>query len=302
MSGGRPAIRTGKKLVLGAEIAHMIQAADVTQAVAASYIDTGQGRIAGLLKGAGSITVGDLERLANKLGFTDPEYHAVLRDLRRDNHKRGHWDSGYRRAYHEDMRLLVDVESMAEEIRAAVVEVLPGLAQTRAYIEAQLEGAGEDGGAEATEGPTFEDYVTARLARQEILDGPNPPMVRWVMSESCLRRVWGSRAVMAEAIRHVVKLSRRRNVFAQVLPFDAPAERRSSIGNRFTLMRVPSPGVAGPVDLAYVEGEGRISYLDDKKALKAHDAAWSRLTAAALSYSESREFMEHVAEEFERSA
>nr|WP_249028321.1 Scr1 family TA system antitoxin-like transcriptional regulator [Saccharopolyspora spinosa] len=40
------------------------------------------------------------------------------------------------------------------------------------------------------------------------------------------------------------------------------------------------------MELAYVEGENEIRYLDDKKALKAHEAAWARLAKSALAFVE----------------
>ena len=67
----------------------------------------------------------------------------------------------------------------------------------------------------------------------------------------------------------------------QVLPFRAQPGRRSPIGNRFTVVRVPSPGTAGPLELAYTEAEGEIRYLDDRKALAAYESAWVRLGRAS---------------------
>ena len=40
-------------------------------------------RIAMLIGGASAITIGDLERLATALGFTDPGYLLALQELRR---------------------------------------------------------------------------------------------------------------------------------------------------------------------------------------------------------------------------
>ncbi|WP_168589691.1 Scr1 family TA system antitoxin-like transcriptional regulator [Saccharopolyspora sp. ASAGF58] len=64
------------------------------------------------------------------------------------------------------------------------------------------------------------------------------------------------------------------------------------------LLRVPSPGQAGPLELAYVEGVAEIRYIDDKKALAAHVTAWARLSAAALNFAETRKFLAQVAREF----
>src|SRR5262245_54748612 len=108
---------TIKKKQLGREILHMITTAGVTQEKAGALIDAGQSRIAGLIKGEGQISVGDLIMLANGLGFTDPGYHQTLRDIRKDNHKRGHWTTGLNRAYREDLRLLVDMEKISDKIR-----------------------------------------------------------------------------------------------------------------------------------------------------------------------------------------
>src|SRR5262245_6642785 len=107
------AVRTAKKWLLGREIAHMVAAAGLKQEDAGAVLEMGQSKISGLLKGSGNISVGDLERLANRLGFTDPGHHAALFELRRDNHKRDFWSMGYRRAYREEMRLRIDLEKHA---------------------------------------------------------------------------------------------------------------------------------------------------------------------------------------------
>ncbi|WP_439664778.1 Scr1 family TA system antitoxin-like transcriptional regulator [Lentzea sp. HUAS TT2] len=70
------------------------------------------------------------------------------------------------------------------------------------------------------------------------------------------------------------------------------------LGTSFTLVRVPSPGAAGHLELAYTESESQIRYLDDELSLNAHDQAHARLPAAALSYEKSREFMRQVARDF----
>jgi hypothetical protein len=190
------------------------------------------------------------------------------------------------------MRLLVDAETQADQIRSAACEVVPGLLQCPAYVRALY------GDAPDPDDLTLEDRVQARVARQAIYRRNDPPLVHFVLSESCLRRVFGDRAVMREQLTHMIRLTDRPTVMVQVLPFDAPSGRRSPIGNRFTILRIPSPGYAGPLELVYAEGEGDIRYLDHKGALMAHDLAWTRLSTAALSFADSREFMKDVANGF----
>lgn len=287
-------VRTAKKLLLGREIAHMIESAGISQGEAAKLIETSQSRIALLINGGGSISPGDLVLLADKLGFEDEGYKAALRELRRDNHKRGFWTTGHNRAYSEDLRLLVDLEKHADQISAAQVEVVPGLLQCESYVRAQHADRTE------TSDVSLEDQIQARLARQDILDEPEPAVVQFVLSESCLRRVWGDAEVMREQIDYLIKLSKRPNIMLQVMPFDQPPGHRSPIASPFTLIHVPSPGAAGPLELVYVEGEGEIRYLDDKKALAAHQAAWARVSNAALRFEETRKFLKSVLQDFRK--
>jgi hypothetical protein len=290
---------TGKKILLGREIAYMISHAGSSQAQAAAFIETSPARIAGLIKGQGTISVGDLERLAAKLGFTDPHYIEVLQELRRDNHRRGFWTTGYRRAYAEDVRLLVTLEELAEELRSVDVEVMPGLTQCESYVRALHEHPELD---EYPDCPSTDDSVRARLARQEVLARDDPPMFSAVISESALRRIYGGREVMLEQLEHLMALSQRPNVQIQIMPFDVtPA--RMSMAYHYVLLTVPSPGAAGPLHIAYVESEGSdIRYRDDKKAFAARDTAWRRLTATALSPVDSLKFMHDVARSFHRKS
>ncbi|MGP4015054.1 DUF5753 domain-containing protein [Saccharopolyspora sp. 5N708] len=169
--------------------------------------------------------------------------------------------------YSEDLRLLVDSEKHADQIRSVQVEVVPGLVQCESYVRAMHADEPDN------QDVSLEDKIRARLARQDILDKPEPPVVHFVLSESCLRRVWGDSEVMREQIDYLIKLSDRPNIHLQVMPFDQPHGRRSPIGNRFTMIRMPTSGAAGPLELVYVEGEGEIRDLDDKKALAAHEKA-----------------------------
>lgn len=285
-------VRSAKKLLLGREIAHMLETAGMSQVDAARLMETSSSRFASLINGGSNITAGELVMLADRLGFKDPGYQEALRELRRDNHKRGFWSTGYNRAYSEDLRLRVDLERNADQLRTVESEIVPGLLQCETYVRAIYADEPE------SEELTLEDWVRARMARQEILDKDNPPITQFVLSESCLRRMWGDADVMREQIEYVIVLSRRRNVMIQVMPFQLPAGHRARISNPFTLIRVPSPGAAGPLELAYTEGDAEIRYLDDKRALAAYERSWARRTAAALSFEDSREFMRQTVREF----
>jgi hypothetical protein len=263
-----------------------------SHAQAAELIGVSQTKMTALTNGIGTITVGDLDMLARKLGFTDERYINDLMEIRRDNHKRGFWSTGHNRVYPAEFRLMVDLERNADSLRYCQSEIAPGVAQWEGYVRALLDGVAEQ------DGVTVEDMVQARLARGKVVTGDaagqdrEPPQTSMVLSESSLRREYGSTEIMREQMEHLYKLSKLPNILIQVLPFKS--KQKTVLTSSFVLVRVPSPGIAGPLEIAYAEGEGDVRYLDDKDALNAHDKTWARLTAAALNADDSRKFIRYV--------
>lgn len=296
-----------KRVMVGREVRRMIEDTTVfqsqderaTHARVAQLMETRQSRITALTKGEAPISQGELLTLANRLGFTDPEYQGILLELNRDSHKRGYWTTGYNRAYFPDMRLLVDIEGSADLIHAAYVEIIPGLVQCEEYIRV-LDGDSRH----QDETVTFDDMVQARLARQEILDDSRTSLreLRIVMSESCLRRQYGTPLVMQRQMEHLIKFSQHPKVYLQVLPFQTVARNPLYVASSFTLLRVPSAGMAGPLEIAYSEGTGEIRYMDTQKALDDRKATWSNFSSNAMSEVDSRHFLDEVAADWERLA
>ncbi|QTR02114.1 DNA-binding protein, partial [Saccharothrix algeriensis] len=139
--------------------------------------------------------------------------------------------------------------------------------------------------------------VKARLVRQDIFYKPDPPQVAFVISESALRRQYAAPEVMREQINYMIKLSKLPNIRLQVLPFKTLLQA-TSIRDGFVLLRIPSPGVAGPLEFAYTENQAEVRYIDDKKVVATLDGQWARLTGASLGFEETRRFMRKVASEY----
>jgi hypothetical protein len=241
-----------------------------------------------VINGRAAISYGDLLTLARELKLEDGHTDTLVA-LHQDSNKRGFWSTGYNRAYHEDFRLMVDLESSAELLRCLESEIAPDLLQCEAYIRALFAAQGG-----AVGEPSVEDWVQARLQRQEVLTRNNPIQYHVVLSESCLWREYGGVAVMREQLDHMHKLSRRENVLLQILTFKEKASGTQVATRPFILVRVPSPGVAGPLEVGYIQGEQEIRYIDDKKALDAYEKAWRILTAAALPAEDSRRFIRYI--------
>ncbi|GGP49458.1 helix-turn-helix domain-containing protein [Saccharothrix coeruleofusca] len=279
---------TTKKLLLGKEIAHLRERAGMSQAQAAAIVEKSQSRMADLEAGQSSITPGDLILLLKGFGVADEDHVQALLELRRNNHQRGRWN-GVRAKYSEQFRTMVDLEENCDLIRTVESEVPPGLLQCESFVRALY--------SHGNFGDDLEEHVKARLVRQEIFHKPDPPHVAFVISESSLRRQFGPPEVMREQINYMIKLSRLPNVRLQVLPFKTRVQS-GWIGDRFVLLRIPSPGVAGPLEFAYTENEAELRYLDDKKVVDKLDAVWARLTGVALGFEETRRFLRKVAGDY----
>lgn len=92
------------------------------------------------------------------------------------------------------------------------VAYIPGLLQTKAYARALIENH-----VPPLDEETAEERIVGRMERQEILTGRKPPAaLSFVIYEAALR----SPQADAEQLRHLLEVSRLRNVVIQVLPFE----------------------------------------------------------------------------------
>ncbi|MCX4629180.1 helix-turn-helix transcriptional regulator [Streptomyces sp. NBC_01443] len=180
-----------------------------------------------------------------------------------------------------------EAEAEAKTIREYAPLALPGMLQTEAYARevfiAYQPTATED---------VIAELVTNRLDRAKLLSDPTTPLLWCVLDETVLRRIVGSKAVMAEALRHIAALIRARRIFVQVLPFSAGAH--SSMGGTLKLMTFED---APP--LAYVQGNAMGVLLDDPATVTRHSLTYDLLTASALSPAQSLAVIESAAEDYE---
>jgi transcriptional regulator with XRE-family HTH domain len=283
---------TTRRKQLGYALRYLREQAGLGQEEAGGHIRKRQGRLAEMESGQRIISAEDLATLMQVYRVTDQERIDLLTELRRNNTHRGRW-SGHRAVYPEQFRMFVDLEEDADLIRVVEAEVVPGIVQCEPYVRAMYE---ERSRFEDT--PEVETLVRSRLARREILDKADPPQLLVVTSESSLRRMQGDSEVMRAQIDYLLKVSQRPNVQIQVLPFKTRTYHGASVSHKFMIVRVPSPGVAGPLEVVYIDQLVDLRYLEDKADLVAHDRLWHRLSAAALSPEDSRGFMREVARDY----
>ncbi|MDX2678801.1 helix-turn-helix domain-containing protein [Streptomyces sp. NY05-11A] len=180
-----------------------------------------------------------------------------------------------------------EAEAVATAIRQYAQLLIPGLLQTRAYAEAVFRAYKPT--AQDTE---IDDLVAARLERAHLLDDPTTPLLWAILDEAALRRVVGGRAVMTEAVRHVLNLAGQRRIIVQVLPFGAGAH--AAMDGPLKLMEFED---APP--LSFVEAPDMGKLLDDPATVARHILMFNLLQAAALSPQDSLALLESVAQDYE---
>ncbi|MFF3955500.1 Scr1 family TA system antitoxin-like transcriptional regulator [Streptomyces sp. NPDC001890] len=179
-----------------------------------------------------------------------------------------------------------DAEALAKTIREYAPQLIPGLLQTEAYAHAVIRAyqptAPED---------VINDLVVARLERAQVLADPTTPLFWAVLDETVLRRVVGGPAVMAEALRHILKLAREHRIIVQVLPFSAGAHMAMEGQLKLMSFRDAPP-------LAYLQSLGSGTLHDDPATVKHHELTYDLVAASALSPQASLALIESVAEDY----
>jgi transcriptional regulator with XRE-family HTH domain len=179
-------------------------------------------------------------------------------------------------------------ENDASQIRTFMPLVLPGLVQTREYMEVILRAGSRP--------PTFIRRASeARLRRQEILDRPDgtAPVFRAVITEASLMYRWGSTDDRREQIEQLITVSRKPNVDLRIQRFaDGPPTGMHSMVNIFDL-----PG--DDSRLVYLETDVAIHEVSKREEIDSYILGFSRAQDAALEPGDTTAYLRYLAEQLE---
>jgi hypothetical protein len=178
-----------------------------------------------------------------------------------------------------------DKEAAAIRLRNFELVAIPGLLQTEGYARAFLctrLGAARD---------EVDEEVSARLARQAILDRDNPPVLWVTLDEGVLRRPIGSWGVMREALAHLTEMARRPNIVVQVIPLEAGAHQGLN-GAGFVIAEFDDAPDAAYQDTA-VSGQ----IIKDQDAVRELAHTWDALQRVTLPEAMSLRVIEEAAEQ-----
>ncbi|MFF5556723.1 DUF5753 domain-containing protein [[Kitasatospora] papulosa] len=110
----------------------------------------------------------------------------------------------------------LELEARAARIQEFGASIVPGLLQTEACMRPLFRECNPEARAEVIDG-----CVAARLSRQDILHGDNPPDCWWILNEAAVRQAVGGPAVMYEQLAADLPLMPTERTTIHVVPFGA---------------------------------------------------------------------------------
>ncbi|MFD4665912.1 helix-turn-helix domain-containing protein [Streptomyces halstedii] len=174
-----------------------------------------------------------------------------------------------------------DMEAQSTYISTYQAQVVYGLLQTEEYVRALL----------AVDHPgRLDEMAAARLDRQRILHGANPPALWVVLSEAALLQEVGGHQVMRRQLAHLLSFRDDPWVQIQVLPFTA-GQHAGMMGS-FNLLRFEDDP-----DLYYVDSYDQGHMTANPQVIKERSVGYARLQATALSPEDSATLIARVMEE-----
>lgn len=168
----------------------------------------------------------------------------------------------------------VELEASATKISMWDMRLVPGLLQTADYARLIVKATQP----RATD-EKVEEVVADRMARQLILDRPNPPILSVTLHESVVRQPLPDVGVARRQIEHLIEFAKCPYVTLRILPYPAACLAGSS-GPFFIFSFADQP------DIGTAEGRGAGRLIDGDE-LTDLALIYDRITAAALTEEQS---------------
>jgi len=257
-----------QRLVLGAELRELREAAGVSPEEAARHLTWYDTKISKIENGDGKLTHAQVAKLLELYRATESTAERV-RLLAKEAGRKvpavrvTDWAKKY-----------VALERSATEIKVWFNDSIPGLLQIKDYARAVLSASVVVPSAEV------EEMAASRERRSERLTATNSPLVWIVLGEAAIRSPMGGTAVLRAQLIRLREFATLDNVTIQIVPQSIGAH--SGLGLCFTLLHLASARA-----FAYVESLNSADYLPRPKHTQAYSLVFDRLRVAALSDTDS---------------
>jgi len=270
---------TARRRRLGVELRLLREKAGLTGEEAAARMSWSGSKLSRIERGQVSSNSDDIRDLLELYGVTDPSIRQALILLARESRRRGWWHV-YGDVIPERFDVYLGLEPEACTLRFYHGQLVPGLLQTREYALSLLETHPVP-----VEPHEISRRLELRMRRQQILAREDPPHVWAVLDEAVVHRVIGGPAVMADQLRHLIRMSELPHITVQVLPFGRGAH--PGLDGAFNILEFSEPEVYAP-RLVHTENLTGSLYIEKAKEVRVYSTAFEHLRAAALHPNETR--------------
>jgi transcriptional regulator with XRE-family HTH domain len=213
----------------------------------------------------------------------DPRRGELLA-LLREAGQRG-WLQQYRSELPEVYADYIGFEEEARSISNYESLFIPGLLQTDGYVRALLPGT-----LPYATSSEIENRVSARMARQALLDREDPPRLWAIMDEAAVRRQVGGREIMRGQLTRLREAAARPNVTIQVIPFDAGSH--PGMDGAFIVLDFADPA---DQSIVYTDSPAGGLFLEEEVELRRYILMFEHLRAAALRPDETLTLLAEIA-------
>ncbi|UED86322.1 helix-turn-helix domain-containing protein [Streptomyces profundus] len=273
---------TARRRQLGIRLLALREAAGLTAEAAGEQAGVSKATVSRYERAKGNVRWNQVDQLCRVYGVSDTE-RAELVELAKNSRVTEGWWVPYASRLPSPMRLLLAMENEATRISQYTTGVVPGLLQTVEYARAIKETPGS-----AVPPDDVPEYLSLRMQRQRVLDGPAAPTFHVVLDEAVLRRSVGGAEVMAAQLEHLLKRAEERHISIQVLPFSAGAH--SAALSSFIVY-----GGADPtLDIIFIETAVGSLFLEEPGAREHYGSAIDFLRREALDSVSSAELIAEV--------
>lgn len=263
---------------IGLELRRLREERRMTIKVASVLLRRSTGSLSRIETGYQAIPPRDLEYMLLKYGIEDGPLKEAMLELAAEGRKRGWWHR-YASALSPEVMDFISLEADARSIRTYETVLIPGLLQTPDYARALIQGTPSE----------IKRAVEVRIARQAVLNRPDPPAFQAVINEAALWQQVGGAQVMRAQLGRLIEMSER-SIDIRIIPFKTGAAHHGLQGP-FTILEV---GTRGRLTVAITETLHGMSYIEQTEDIRYFADVFDGLHGIALPESDSRALIERI--------
>ncbi len=274
---------TARRMVLGAQLRRLREAAGVSRADAGYQIRSSESKMSRIELGRVGFKERDVADLLTMYGLEDPSQREAFLELVKQASQPGWWHQ-YSDVVPAWFNNYVGLEESASRIQSYELQFVPGLLQTEKYASTLV-------GTSAKSDDEAERLLSLRLRRQKNLSRPDAPRLWAVIDESALHRPIGGPSVLKAQLEWLLEASSQPHISVQILTYERSgyAAEGSFSMLRFAESELPT--------IVYVEHLTGGVYLDRLDDVEAYGRVLDRLAVDAETPDNSRQRIAKVLSE-----